>query len=784
MTPESERASRPLRAIIVVCLVGLGAILLWRVERRPAAPAAGTVAEDVTGDQARPSVWRRLWGGGERPAPPLPLWRLTGRVVDGSARPVPNVQVRLAQPARTTVSAADGGFAFDGLVAGAYDVEARAGDRVGGPVRAHVGSDGKPVLLRLYRGAQLELEVVSAADGHAIADADVEVRVMQMHDGAGTQRGRTGQDGKVRFSGAILIGSEAWAAAPGFAAALQPLDPSAQADGVWRARVELVPGATFAGRVVDEGGAPIAGAVVEAASAAGGGARAGTTDARFGNVHPLAALLRRQGVTTGPDGRFQLALAGGAWRLAASHPRYQTVVSPRLVSDGKSGRDDLTLVMPAGVRVRGRVVRTDGQPAPGARVQVRWQVNARVEREVQADGDGRFLVVGLPPALLSFQALAEHASSLPVHLDLEYPPKLDVVLTLANDGVISGTVVDDANNPLPDVDVVYVEHSPSMLLTRVQPAVETTDAAGRFVIHGLSPTATYSLNAKRPQDGDAAFRVATVDATPGQDVTIRIPGDGSVVGRVVRAGGGSLSDVTVEVLDGGRPPQPIGADGRFRLDNLFARAYTLHVTAPDAGFRNVPVTVAAGQVADVGTVSLPRARRVAGVVRRADGQPAFGAIVRIDVAGDAQPLQAFTGRDGRFSASAPADAELTLSANDRRLGQTAPVHLGAGDPANAVELAFAATGSVEGTLTAGGKPLAHHGVIAAAAAPGAGGAAPAVRSAQSDETGYYRIDGLPAGDYDVQLAGGDPRADAVSPQRVRVTVGEKTFASFELPPAK
>jgi len=778
MISDGGRPGRPVGRIALVAILALVLLLVFVARRRAASDhATGGVGADDAADEA-PSGWRRLFGVARAPAP-LPTWRLDGRVVDSADRPVAGATVVLARPARTTTSGSDGSFRYDGLLAGAYDVDARLEDRVGGPVRAHVGSDGKPVTLRLYRGARLEIEVVSAADQKPIPDADVEVRVMHMYEGAATHKGRTGKDGKVQLAGAILVGSEAWASAAGFGDVHQSLDPSAQANGRWQARLELPPGATVSGRVVDDAGMPVAGAIVETANAGGGGqGRGAAIDSRFGNVHPLTALVRRQGVVTDLNGNFKVGLAAGAWRLLATHDKHQTAVSDRLVSDGKTARDGVVLVMPKGVRVRGQVLRTDGQPAAGAQVRVRWQMNGRVEREVRADGDGHFVFPSLPPALLSFQAQTPEASSLPLHLDLEYPPSAPIELKLDNDGVITGTVVDEANNPLPDVDVVYVEHSTSMLMTRVHPSVETTDGAGRFTVHGLSPSAVYSLNAKRAQDGDAAFRVASVEASPGQDVTLHIPGDGSVTGRVVRAGGGSLAGVMVEVVDGGRPGEAVGGDGRFRIDNLFARAYTLRVYAASAAYKNVPFSITSGKVTDVGVVELPRGRHIGGIVRRPDGTPAIGAGVVITVSGDAETVDASADGDGHFSALVPSDASLTVTANDRRFGQSDPLTVAPSDPASDLELKFRPAGTIEGTLTAGGKPLAHRAVVAIAVVDGP---APNAQSGQSDESGYYRIDGLQPGTYNVQLAAGGDSPAAMEPKRVQVVVGEKAFASFELP---
>jgi hypothetical protein len=239
----------------------------------------------------------------------------------------------------------------------------------------------------------------------------------------------------------------------------------------------------------------------------------------------------------------------------------------------------------------------------------------------------------------------------------------------------------------------------------------------------------------------------------------------------------------VEVIDGGRPGEPVAGDGRFRVDNLFARGYTLRVSAANAAYRNVPFTITSGKLTDVGVVELPRGRHIAGVVRRSDGTAAIGCGIVVTVGGDPEPLHVSADSDGRFAALVPSDAALTLVASDRRFGQTDPLTVGASDPGGNLELAFPPTGSVEGTLTAGGKPAAHRGIVAVAVSDGTTAAPALVQSALSDESGYYRIDGLVAGAYDVQLAAADAPPGMQQPQRVQVTTAQKAFASFELPAA-
>ncbi len=67
-------------------------------------------------------------------------------------------------------------------------------------------------------------------------------------------------------------------------------------------------------------------------------------------------------------------------------------------------------------------------------------------------------------------------------------------------------------------------------------------------------------------------------------------------------------------------------DGRFRLTGLPAGEVDLALTSVDRADTEVRgVTLRPGTEADVGTWTLPRGRRLAGVVRHADGRPAEGA---------------------------------------------------------------------------------------------------------------------------------------------------------------
>ncbi|HUH03163.1 MAG TPA: carboxypeptidase-like regulatory domain-containing protein, partial [Kofleriaceae bacterium] len=160
MSPH-QRARRI--ALAVALVIAAVAIILWKVTGsaptpRPAASAdRGDVPSELSQalrtrlaaiDQARAALVEEL-----------PTYRLRGVVVDARDRPVAGAAVALAQPARQVRSAADGTFAFEALPAGRYAVEARLKHYSGGPVSVDLTASSEPTVLRMRRGAVLEIEV-------------------------------------------------------------------------------------------------------------------------------------------------------------------------------------------------------------------------------------------------------------------------------------------------------------------------------------------------------------------------------------------------------------------------------------------------------------------------------------------------------------------------------------------------------------------------------------------------------------------------------------------------
>jgi protocatechuate 3,4-dioxygenase beta subunit len=708
----------------------------------------------------------------------LPKLTLRGRVVDGADRPVPGVPVVVAPGPRVVASGADGGFAIGDLVPGVYSVEARAGDRVGGPQRIVLSDQTGPVTLRLYRGAIAEIEVVSEADGRPVPGADVIAWQLSMYPGAGRQQARTDERGIARLEGLTLVAHEVLAISTDHAMTVDTLDPLLAADGRWRLRLEIAPAAALAGRVVDEAGAPVAGATIELHGDPGDGDSPRQSEAdRYGAAHPTSAQRRGEGATTGDDGRFRIGIPAGRWAVSAARDGYLTAVSPALVSDGRTAGAELTLVLTAGRRVAGVVVDGDDRPVPGAELEVRWSFGSRVERRARSDGAGRFDLTGLPPGKVAILAIGAAGSSPPVHLDLSHAdPDEELILTLENDGRIDGVVRDPAGRPVRDAEVVCVEIAPSERAAHTHPFAVTADGDGRFVFQGVSRSRRYAITAARPHDGDGQMRTTGGSAVAGDHVELVIPDDGAVTGAITVAGKAAPAGVMV-ALRGVTRPARLERGGRFRIVAA-PGPYALVVEGPGLAEHVVEgVAVEPGRDVDLGTIDVARGRRIAGRVVRGEGRGVVGAEVGLVPDDGGRRLSTVTGDDGRFEAIVPAGTALRVRARQRSGRVSDEVRVDAtGDAADLV-LRFDAGGTIEGDAAAGGEPLS--GAYVFVRRPDDHPDQP-VTYTQTDDAGYFVLKDLPAGSYLVELQVPGVGAERVG-RDVTVATGASAFVLFQVP---
>jgi protocatechuate 3,4-dioxygenase beta subunit len=709
----------------------------------------------------------------------------------------------------------DGSFLIDGAPAEAGAVVADAGDRGRASLPVAAGAAG-PLAIVLAPTASLRGRAVEADTARPLAGVRLVVR------GEGTVfLARSGAEGRYEVRGLSPQRYRLSADDDRFVPWTRSVTVVAgQAEDQ---DVPLVRGATLAGRVVGEDGAPIEGAIVSLT--------------RPGE-NPVQAFVRRMEggdeatIRTLRDGSFRASrlMPGENQRLDVRHDEYEE----RSVGgiDLAAGRalSGVSVVLRRGLTVRGIVKDEAGRPLAGVEVQLSRPFEFQSRRggvsfsfigpgttpRKETGADGRFEFRGLKAGDYSLGANRRglvRASVDPVKVS-EGRAAETIEITLKPGVTISGYVRDRAGAPAPGW---YVSARPSgegggPAFGPGSPRTpEPTGPDGAFVLEGLAEGASYDLQLL----GAAGLgsRRAGV-AAPADDVEMSVTGSGQIRGQVMDAESGRpVTDFQVSYAPdaqggmrvmfrgpGGRSrgmgePQPFHAeDGVFVLEEVPAGKWTVQATA--AGYQKgsaASVTVEEGGAAEGVEVRLSKGGVVAGrVLESRTGRPVLDATVRaelsgggpggmIRIGGGPAENEASTDAEGKYelaglapgtwtlTASHPEWSETTSSVELKEAPVTADIRLGRG-------------GSVGGSVTAGGRPVPGAQVGLAPAGDAGmgmmrGGPFGSEQGALTDEGGRFRFDRLTPGRYTLSAS---LRSQSSAPAEVVLTGEESQDVALAL----
>lgn len=395
---------------------------------------------------------------------------------------------------------ADGSFVVEGLLPGTYELTASHED-LPSPhepteVEVAAGEDVAGITLTLLAAGEIR-GIVRDENGAAVAGVSVQL------EGPRWGNATTNDEGRFEMKG-VEVGEHRIAAQRGWSDTMRA--PGASDDDEAGQRVEVRAGETtevelvvesqngrITGRVVDEGGEPVADAFVEAVRESDSAAKSeagGRGRARWGS-------WSRKPVLTDEDGRFELdALAEqGAYSVYASRKGGGEAIAEHV----QTGSDVQLSIGETGVLAG--VVRIDGGGFPQRfQVSVRDRAAGISDRDSFLQTDGKWQLANLPPGKFEVTVEATEGNA-KTEVELAAGAEVtDVELVLTPRVRLQGRLVDAVTGePIPGLKVSVSAGGGFSFRGDMgkgdQPDV--SDAQGSFVIED-APTGKVSILVSAP----------------------------------------------------------------------------------------------------------------------------------------------------------------------------------------------------------------------------------------------------------------------------------------------
>jgi len=678
---------------------------------------------------------------------PIGSLRLEGQVVDADGHGVGGAQVTIdSMPPKVVKTEKDGSFGIDKLVARPYRLVARAKEGVAGPVVARLNEKNDPIILKLKAASSVQFTIIDAMEKKPVKGATVELRGMDK------QTATTGEDGVAVVTNVVPGWYNAVAYAPKFARQHTWF----RVDGKHEVTLELRQGAPVSGIVVTPDGKPLANAAVlyEGASS-----------------WAQQANPRWDAATTDEKGKFKFdGLPPGSFRFVARHKKFAPGKTKLIVLDGKNPRTKLKISMEEPAVLFGVVMSKDKEAVPSARIRVGVKVEGMDwsrPRQTYADDLGKFEIGALPRKKLQIVALHENGSSEIIELDMTAAPfKREQDLTLDLTLRIAGQVVDSKGEPVEGAQVwasAKERRRGRRGSWRLRGANrELTNANGEFSIGSLRK-GEYSVRANPPGASNAGwggmgwYRKGTDAKAGDENVKVVLEADAGVKGKVAFKNGDNPKFFTVGI--GFRTRKPFASkDGKFEMKDLPPNDYTLTIRGP-FDTTSQKVTVKAGEMKDLGTITVRKGRTISGVVL-ADGRPVSGATVRVGsiIFGDGSSSKAAftppfargtkettTDEEGAFMIYGAVLGDVSLVAEHEAHGRSQSVAIRKTRASqNNIQLLLKPFGALEGRVTRNGAPVTKVFVSAQSQS------VPAARfGVMTDTDGKFRLDRLAPDTYQV-----------------------------------
>lgn len=535
--------------------------------------------------------------------------------------------------------------------------------------------------------------------------------------------------------------------------------------------LELRPGKSLRGRVLNEKGEPIAGAEVLAIPAQ-------TAFASMeANTDPASARTR-----SAADGSFTLEGLLPTRHLVLAEARGCEPSRPTRADLDRETSAELVLTLNAGFDLRGIVLDAEQKPVGGVEVvllrtlsQGTFTATAGrplVPRRTTSDAAGHFAFPGLEDG--SFELLATSSDGLFGARRSSLRKKAlekEIVLELAPLGVLEGTVVDAEGRAVPRFRIELQRRVMMGFLPATVASGAFFDPAGRFRLEGLAP-GKYVLLVRVTDRAAHTLPEVTV-AARAEPLAITLPAVTSVAGIVISASGQAIADAEIAIagdmlaaiageMSMSARKAKSDALGRFEFGGLPVGELALRASHPQhAPSEALPLKLVAGVKLENLELRLGIGGAVEGTVYDGEGRPEAGAVVLANHGAlQIEQRQTETGADGRYRLEGLIPGQIGLIAmgldqvseaeNVMSALRMQTVKIGAGQTlvVDFGEPPGAARGTrLFGTLTENGKAKKGTMILAACQgdARGEGEQTGRLRFANSDRNGAFEFKNLPPG---------------------------------------
>ena len=584
-------------------------------------------------------------------------------------------------------------------------------------------------------------------------------------------RGRTSGRGAFRIAGLPTgVGYRLTFTAEGFAPRTIDVDPLEPFESRSNLEVALEPGRLAFGRVVDQDQVPIAGAEVSLRSPPPTGDPMAIMRAmRSGEAESDPAHL------TGAEGRFEIAdLAPGRYDLEVRATGFAPAKVPGVrVTESDARADFGTVILVPGAQIEGRVTTDDGAAVAGAEVVVDREQRGMMmtggesdrQGEAETDAEGRFVVADLLPGQPVAVAVYKAGFGSELVAGLEPPTEEPLAIVLRPSGRLKGRVVDTLGDPIegarinahPDFQAMMSTGRMRMRGQRQRPTWAVADADGAFLIEDVEPGI---LQISVDADSYRRQERTGVELAAGAELELEFVLEvGALVeGTVTTTDGEPIAEAWINVSEqhdgffprvGPAAAGQSGADGRYRVTGAPTGPSTVTVSTQSGRQTKKNVEIRPGT--NVVDLELERGFEISGQVVAADGSPVGGANLSVEQIMQSGGMVQFssgtprsvTGADGTFSLSGVTAGRYKVSASREGYAQASTEPFEVSDDVSGLLLRMGQGATVRGRVL--GLDFDELGSTTLFAF-GPGG----MRQGRVDFAGEYAIDGLAAGQWQVQ----------------------------------